>query len=628
MKIAVKLSVFISMMALSHAIILDNNGDPQLALINTEDLNLENIEDLSMSDAQKRKLMDNFSNLSVNTLNEKTLLTPDIKAPGDVTGVGMEPKSVHVFERTPNLTLIEDKDTVHQIHTIHQPLTVRKAQLDVQRVDIKGPKQITVVEPAALLPNLVEKKTAILKMKAPDALNAPDVKMSPDGFRNPLTIDIPDMQSDLPSLEVEAMPDITMPTIQVDPMNKDLPSLEVTPIDSHALPDIEVPVLKKNVPQIELPEDTPIPSIGLPNMDREMADFDVVKVNPVLANASMPIISDHMNDFNVNIVDQGQFADFNVPDMKNDMESFYVPQRQSGDHNVMFDDIRLPNVVETASPVLKPIDIQVAPHRLADINVFNVPHDIRMPQVESPAFKAIPAIEVNAPEINHFKFKPLGPVIEPKVHIPSVGVVHTIIEPEHLTLDHELTLATDQQVIPHHVLYEPHIITDHGSSTQFPVMQINTPRNRDQDFIYNTVYCPEKNKMVKKKVKKEVKLDNVEKKYVLVPKISFPKEEEVEVTQEELDNIEEDLKSLEVDPEDLVEETIVPEEVEEEPVDDEQSFVYDLSFLKNRPNSVAWSPNAFKGDHIWVLDKEGNAAPYKITTKDLGNKFVGDALKA
>ena len=251
-----------------------------------------------------------------------------------------------------------------------------------------------------------------------------------------------------------------------------------------------------------------------------------------------------------------------------------------------------------------------------------------MPQVESPAFRAIPEIQVEAPEINHFMFKPLGPVIEPKVHIPSVGVVHTIIEPKHLTLDHELTLAADQQVIPDHVLYEPHIILDHDSSTQFPVTQIITPRNRDQDFIYNTTYCPEDEK---KEEKKEVKVEKKEK-FILVPKISFPEEEE-EVTQEELDNIEEDLSMLEEDPEDLVEETIVPEEVEEEPVeveeepvDDEQSFVYDLSFLKNRPNSVAWSPNQFKGDHIWVLDKEGNAAPYRISSKDLGNKFVGDAL--
>lgn len=621
MKLALTLSVCIALASFSRAIILDNDGDPRLALINTSDLNLENIEDLSMTDAQKRKLMDNFKNLNVGTLNQKTLLTPDVKAPGDVTGVGLEPKSVHVFERTPNLRVVEDRDTVHQIHTIHQPLTVHRAKLDVQRVDIKGPKQINIVEPAALLPNLVEKRKAVLKIKAPDAVNAPDVQMSPKGLRAPLTIDIPEMESDLPSLEVEAMPDINMPQIEMGPLNKDLPSLEVAPIESHALPEIDVPVLQKAVPQIELPEDRPIPGIGLPNMDKQMADFDVVKVNPVLADAQMPEISDHMNDFNVNVVEQGKFAGFNVPDQKNQMESFNVPQRQSGNHDVVFDDIRLPNVVETPAPILKPLDIDVQPHKIKDINVFNVPHDIRMPQVDSPEFKAIPEIEVNAPEINHFMFKPLGPVVEPKVHIPSVGVVHTIVEPEHLTLDHELTLATHQQVIPDHVLYEPHVIVDHDASTQFPVMQISTPRNRDQDFIYNTVYCPEDGK---KEVKEKVEIikPKPKVKYVLVPKIMFgQKEEEPEPVQESLDNI--DLDIVDLDPEQLVEEPIVPEVVSK-PAED-QSFVYDLSFLKNRPNSVAFQPNIFKGNHIWVMDKDGNTAPYRISSKDLGDKFVGDA---
>ena len=619
MKITAKLSIFIVLLTTSRSIILDNNGDPQLALISTKDLNLENIEDLSMSDAQKLKLMENFKNLNVNNLNTKTLLTPDTKSPGDVTAVGMEPKSVHYFERTPNLTVIDDKDTVHQVHTIHQPLTVQRPGLDVRRVEIKGPKQIKIIEPAALLPNLVEKRKAVLKIKAPDAVNAPDVKMSPEGLRSPLTIDIPDLQSDLPSLEVEAMPDITMPTIEVEALNKDLPSLQVEPIESQALPNIDVPVLQKKVPQIELPEDRPIPGIGLPNMDREMADFDVVKVNPVLADAALPNISDHMNDFDVKTVEQGGFSDFNVPDQKNEMEKFYVPQRQSGNHDVVFEDIRLPNVVETPSPVLKPIDLDVQPHRIKDIEVFNVPHDIRTPQVDSPEFKALPAIEVNAPEINHFMFKPLGPVVEPKVHIPTVGVVHTIVEPEHLTLDHELTLAQNQQVIPDHVLYEPHIIVDHESLPQMPVMQITTPRNRNQDFIYNSVYCPEDMKEKKEEKKEEVKLDNVKEKFVLVPKISFPQEkEEEEVTQEELDNL--DLETLDLDPEELVEDPIIPEEKQE---DDEQSFVYDLSFLKNRPNSVAWSPNEFKGSHIWVLDKEGNVEPYRVSSKDIGDKFVG-----
>lgn len=626
MKLATHLSLFALLAAASLGIILDNDGNPELALISTKDLNLQDVEDLAMSDAQKLKLMENFRNLNIGNLDEGALLTPDTKAPGDVTAVGLEPKSVHMFERTPNLTVVENRDIETQVHRIHQPNTVYKAKLDVQRVDIQGPKQIIVVEPAALLPNLVEKRKEVLKIKAPDAVNAPDVRMSPEGLRSPLTIDIPELQSDLPSLEVEAMPDITMPSIQVDPMNKPLPSLNVEPIESRNLPDIDVPVLKKAVPQIELPEDTPIPGIGLPNFDRKMADIQEVKVNPVLADVALPNISDHMNDFDVNRVVQGDFDDFVVPNMKNDMEVFSVPQRQSGDHDVVFEDIRLPNVVETPAPVLKPIELDVQPHRIKDINVFNVPHDIRMPQVESPEFQAIPAIQVNAPEINHFMFKPLGPVVEPKVHIPTVGVVHTIIEPKHLTLDHELTLAQEQQVIPHHVLYEPHVIVDHDSMTQMPLMQINTPRNRDQDFIYNTTYCPEdEKKEMKKKVEKKVEKKE---KFVLVPKVSFPvveeeeeeSEESVDVaaTQEALDNL--DLETLDLDPEQLVEEPII-----EEDTDDEQGFVYDLSFLKNRPNSVAWEPNEFKGDHIWVLDNSGNAAPYRVSAKDIGDKFVGDS---
>ena len=290
MKNTFKLSIFLVFLSTSRAILLDRNGDPELALISTKDLNLENIEDLSMSDAQKLKLMQNFKGLNLGSLKTNSLLTPDIKTPGDVTAVGLEPKSVHLFERTPNLTVLEDRDTVHQIHTIHQPLTVRKAKLNVQRVDLQGPKQILVTEPAALLPNLVEKRKAVLKIKAPDAVNAPDVKMSPNALRSPLTIDIPDLQSDLPSLEVEAMPDINMPSIQLEALSKDLPSLDVTPIESHNLPEIDLPQLNKAVPQIELPEDTPIPSIGLPNFDRDMADFDVVKVNPVLADVNLPQI--------------------------------------------------------------------------------------------------------------------------------------------------------------------------------------------------------------------------------------------------------------------------------------------------------------------------------------------------
>merc|ERR1740139_1010289 len=113
-------------------------------------------------------------------------------------------------------------------------------------------------------------------------------------------------------------------------------------------------------------------------------------------------------------------------------------------------------------------------------------------------------------------------------------------------------------------------------------------------------------------------------------------EEAVEEESEEV--VEEEAAPVEEESEEVVEEESAPVEEEAAPaeeaveeegvvldnVDDENNFVYDLSFLQNKPNEVAWTPNAYKGsEYIWIKGPDGNSKPYRLSSNNVGGSFVG-----
>lgn len=602
----------------TFGIVLDPASPEDSKLISTKDLNLEDVEDLNMSDEQKQLLMKNFRAVGKEYLSDASLLTPDRPHPGDVVAVGMEPKSLHLVERTPNLKYYPESRTRQQVHTIVQPLTIMEAKQRLVTQDIQGPKQVIVKEPISLIPNVIEQHADKTVLSAPSALNAPDIGVSPNGQRSMPTIDIPAMNKAVPSLQIEAHPDINMPEIQIGNMDKQLETLQVDAIESHALPEINAPVLEKAVPSIVLPEEEAIPSIGLPNMDRRMDDFTVPTADPTITAMTAPSIDRSFSDFDVNIVDQGAFSDFNVPDQKNDMAAFNVPLARFGDMSHQFDDIRLPNVEEVAEPQLKVINLDdKAAHRLADIQVTNVPHDIRHPQVENVEFPALKAIDVPRPGIADVTFGEIAPLQVPTAHMPPMGLMAKIREPKQLQVSHEQLIAKNQQVIDDHVVFVPNVIVAPGDRIQMPKFRIREPQIRDQDFIFPTRYCPpgEEELMAKKVVVKKPA------RKVIV--VAAPAPEPVVDENPDLDVAipEEVAADLEVDPMDLV---------VEEPVDNSDNegndFIYDFSFLKDRPNEVADMPNTFRGSRLYLQDNQGNARPYQISSRDIDGALVGSGL--
>ena len=598
------------------AIVLDPASPEDSKLISTKDLNLEDVEDLNMSDEQKQLLMKNFRAVGKEYLSDASLLTPDRPHPGDVVAVGMEPKSLHLVERTPNLKYYPESRTRQQVHTIVQPLTIMEAKQKLVTQDIQGPKQVVVKEPISLIPNVVEEHANKTVLSAPSALNAPDIGVSPNGERSMPTIDIPLMNKAVPSLQIEAHPDVNMPEIQIGNMDKQLETLQVDAIQSHPLPEINVPVLDKAVPSIVLPEEEAIPSIGLPNMDRRMDDFTVPTADPTITAMTAPSIDKSFSDFDVNVVEQGAFSDFNVPDQKNDMAAFNVPLARFGDMSHQFDDIRLPNVEEVAEPQLKVINLDdKAAHRLADIQVTNVPHDIRHPQVDNVEFPALKAIDVPRPGIADVTFGEIAPLQVPTAHMPPMGLMAKIREPKQLQVSHEQLIAKDQQVIDDHVVFVPNVIVAPGDRIQMPKFRIREPQIRDQDFIFPTRYYPpgEEKLMAKKVVVKKPARKVI---VVAAPEPVVDENPDVEVAVPE-----EVAADLAVDPLDLV---------VEEPVDasdkEGNDFIYDFSFLKDRPNEVADMPNTFRGSRLYLQDNQGNDRPYQILSRDIDGALVGSGL--
>ena len=627
MKQAAQFSVLLAFVVCgSLQIFLDPNNVPFLS---TEDLNLEDVSDMNMSNEQKAELMSKFNSLDFDGANQIKLLTPDLAAPGDVTGINLN-KTVHEVERTPNYELTRDHGIIKQIHTIRQPLTIQKANVALVQQDIKGSKQIVVVEPEALLPNIVKVNKDSVKLSAPSALNAPDVTVSPNGKRSMPTIDIPRMQKEVPRLHIEATPDVQMPQIEVERFHKDLPSLVVDPIESKELPSIQVPRLHKQVPSIQLPdtEDIEMANIGLPNMDREMADFQVPNSNPTLALANVPRTSDQFNDWDVNRVVQGDFSDFSVPDDQNNMENFHVPKARQGDMSFIFDDIRLPNVEEVAGPGLRDINVgDDSFHRLNVIDVENVAHKIYNPQVDNPEFNPLETIDVAAPGIPAFKFDAIAPLVEPNVYIPTVGLKIPVREPKQLQLHHELLLAKNQQKIRDHVVYVPNILLEEPDRIQMNRFPMVEPHNRKQNFIFPMVDCPPGLKPVKTiPVVEKIKGIPV---VIFVPVFLLNKKQtviphkDVDVMVPEETNLPSILVDANVDPEDIVD-SIIPDDINTGD-DDGQEFVYDLSMLKTRDNAIAWEPNMFKGQQLFVRDANGVAKPYRISSKDLGDTIVGES---
>lgn len=629
--------------------------DGSYRLVSTEDLNLENISDLNMSDAQKAQLMDNFLNMNLEQAQAVDLLTPDRAEPGDVTAVLMN-KRQHEIDRTPNLDLTIERENLNQIHTVYQPLTVVRPNVEYVDQDIQGPNQVQVVEPAALLPNIVESETVGQVVSAPSALNAPDVRLSPEGQRSLPTIQIPDMQSNVQSLEIAAIPDSSLPSLEINEMSKELPTLNVDTIEARNVPSLSLPQLEGEVPSIELPDEEAIPSIGLPNMDRDMADFSVPNVqdNNIVANQAQ--FNFNMNDFDVNRVNAGGFSDFSVPSAQNNMASFNVPMRRSGNMDVVFDDIRMPNVADVQGPNLQPIVLEDrAAHRLADINVENVPHPIFTPQVEAPQFNALQTIDVQDPQIAAFRFSDVAPIVEPQVFIPPAGIRVPIREPKQIQVQHEQLLASNQQVINNHVVYVPNIIINEAARTQMPRFRTVVPRTRNQDFIF-PVYRLESG--LREAI--ENRDDNV---FVVLPAGEFPASElrivqttdgsgDVAITLDDLaiqqveDNANNNQQNTEEDDNQVF--VLAPEGVDLSNIDDllntdvndivnnnaddnnnqagsDSEFVYDFSFLADRNNNVAWQPGMYKSNYLWVNGPNGYPVQRRISYRDLDGVIVGDS---
>lgn len=603
-------------MSSTWAIVLDPQSPADSKLISTKDLNLENVEDLNMSDAQKVLLMKNFRQIGKQYLSDASLLTADRPHPGDVLGVGMEPKSLHLVNRTPNLKYFPESGTRQQVHTIVQPLTIMEARQRLVTQDIKGPKQVVVKEPISLIPNVIEQDANRTILSAPSALNAPDIGVSPNGQRSMPTIDIPYMNKAVPSLQIEATPDITMPEIQIGNMNKQLETLVVNPIVSQALPQIDLPNLDKAVPSIVLPEEEAIPSIGLPNMDRRMDNFTVPTADPTMTLMTQPSVDTSFTDFNVNIQDQGAFSNFNVPEQQNDMAAFNVPLARYGDMSMEFDDLRLPNVEEVAEPQLKVIRLDdKAAHRLADIQVTNVPHDIRYPQVDNVEFAGLRAIDVQRPGIADVTFGDIAPLRVPTAYMPPMGLMAKIREPKQLQVSHEQLMARNQQVIDDHVVFVPNVIVAPGDQIQMPKFQIREPRIRDQDFIFPTRWCPPGTL----KAEPEVIVAKPARDMVWIP---APVEEIVDENPDVDVMVPEEVAAdLDVNIDDLI---------VEEPVDvsnnEGNDFIYDFSFLKDRPNEVADAPNTFRGSRLYLQDNQGNARPYQISSRDIEGQLVGSSV--
>jgi hypothetical protein len=652
MKQFMKNLLFLSLFALGTLSVFLEDGSYKL--VSTEDLNLENISDLNMSDEQKAQLMQNFLNMDLQGAEEVNLLTPDKTEVGDVTGVLMN-KTEHEVQRTPNLDLYTERQNLDQVHVVHQPLTIYKAKVKLVDQHIKGPKQVHIVEPSALLPNIVESETVGKVVSAPSAVNAPDVRLSPEGIRAMPTIEIPSMESNLESLSLEAIPDSPLPNLEINELSKELPTMNISEIEAKAVPSLSLPKLEGDVPSIELAAESEIPSIGLPNMDRDMSDFSVPNMKGSDIVANKPEMNFNMNDFNVDRVNFGGFSDFSVPSMDNDMASFNVPLKRSGNMDVVFDDIRMPNVAEVQGPNLQPIVINdQAAHRLVDINVANVPHPIYTPQVDAPHFNPLQTIDVADPKIAAFEFSKVSPLVEPEVYIPPAGLRVPIREPKQIQLQHEQLLAKNQQVINDHVIYVPQIILENKARTQMPRFRTEVPNYRHQDFIF-PVYRLESG------LRKAIETKD-EKVYVVLPAGEFPaselrividqedsskvaialddlaieqvkeaeeekedKDEKIYVVAPEggldLDNLD-DLLNTDVD--DIINQSIIPEDADSE--EEGQDFVYDFSFLKDRPNYVAWEPNMYKSSHMWVNGPQGYPVQRKISYKDLDGVIVGDSL--
>ena len=454
------------------SVFIDQNKADGLNLVNTQDLNFEDVSDDSMTDEQKALLWKNFVSMNSKSLEEGQMLTPDMHSPGDVTGIALN-KNQNIRQRTPNVNFIANDAVQRRVHVINEPKLVTRPDVRIVNQDIAGSKQVRLTEPKLLMPKIVDEHSYAKQAELGRA----------DQYQMP-TLQMPEMNSSLPDIDV-SMPSKAMPSIQVGEMNKDLESLQVDPIESRDIESITVPKFGKKLDTIELPEMDKIamPDISLPDMNATMADFTVPTGDASMESLNVPKFANDMADFTVGRVEDAEFADFHVPSFDGAIEDFTVPKSQSEEMTDVIEDIKLPQVHEVAGPKMSVYEFDDKPHHLENISVQNVAHDIHMPQVDSPSFSPLATINVQAPEIQQYNFAEMGQIQEPTLHMPSAGIQVPLREPQHIAFEGHTVQDPHQVLIPDHVIYSPTILLSEESRYRAPHV-VREPTNRYQTFQF------------------------------------------------------------------------------------------------------------------------------------------------
>ena len=419
MKFTLYLGIFCTLILTTRSIFVNENG--------TESISLEALNGLDMSDAQKILSLENFNNLTTDSLDSVEIRPLNIQTPGDVLGQGLLPKSAHLLERTPNLRVVTDNAanvTTDRVR-IERPTQVISSIPSVRLFDrnvIEQPEfvmqDVNVEMPAINLPQFTTDESGEICLPEVEPINLPQITMPGSITASLPQVQLAQIDAEMPNIQLQNQ-QIDLPSVDVQRVNAELPQITVEGVEASEFPDVQVPGVDAELPNIELPseQNVDMPRVEVPALNQDMPNINVPsQINVDLPDVNLPNLNTDLPNLNLEFAAQPALPDFDVPAPQTTLPSF----NRASTINVDVPAIAIPQLNIRQAPQIADVNINASMPNIRSQAFAARPDDIRTRRIEG---VVVPNIVGRGAGINIPNFAMRGAAaVVPTVPIPKVSV--------------------------------------------------------------------------------------------------------------------------------------------------------------------------------------------------------------
>lgn len=491
---------------------------------------LEPITVEDMSDVQRALTIDNFNNLDQDGLASLVLKTPRLATPGDVTAVGLKPKSVHLLGRTPNIEYVPS-DTVPVTRTpIKAPVDMPEIREVAKPVDYTVVKQpefynspMTLKSPVLDLPQFITKETGEICLPEIEPVKLPQLVQPGEIHAELPQVNLARIDAQMPEIQLESQ-QIDLPSVTVQKINTELPDVQVQGIEHEAFPDIAVPNVDAELPDIVLPNAQQIvmPEVNLPQMDHSMPEVNIpVQDQLELPEINLQKIDSELPEIEVDVAAHADLPSLDLPQFETKVPTFEIKSKQAEDINVHVPRVPIPALKIKAAPEIKGVDVNAfIPDQITQSGDEGHADIVTLGQ-RAVAFPKLVGVTPGPPRIPDLLMRGATASISPQIPMPDISIKVPRIEAPGMPMP---PVRIEREMIP-------------IPSVKFPLPQINFHQvevPKMPKFKYCPFDCPDlvvpipelhksvENVVVEKKVQKPVVVpEKMVLSYLLVPESKY-----------------------------------------------------------------------------------------------------------